>query len=201
MALRRIYTGGNFTIPAPVVSSFDAGQLSVPSTDLSGQTTSQIYQFAGGQAGVGNVCRIQQDIEGAGGGEAHGVIATRFTGTDYGLTLTASTSSISADDTLVVCTNGMVGVGKEPQGALAGSLEVSGSLLLPSVVGTFTADGATPVVVNSPYITANSVAFFSMATPGGTPGIPKVDSKVAGTSISLVSEALDTSVWNYLIVN
>lgn len=67
--------------------------------------------------------------------------------------------------------------------------------------GTFTANGATAVVVSNTSITANSVVLTSMKTVGGTPaGAPYMSAKTVGTSFSMKAAAGDTSVYNYIIM-
>lgn len=67
--------------------------------------------------------------------------------------------------------------------------------------GTFTANGATSVVVNNTSITANSVVIPSVKTVGGTPaGAPYVFAKTPGTSFTMKAAAGDTSVYNYIIL-
>lgn len=81
------------------------------------------------------------------------------------------------------------------------ALLTEGVLSLSGLVGQFVANGTTPVVVNSPYVTASTRAFFSFKTLGGTRGaVPNVSARVAGTSISFVAEAGDTSTYDYLLI-
>lgn len=202
MALRRVYDGTSFSVPEPAVSVFEAGQLSVTSENALAQVQSEIYQFAGGQVGVGNICKIHQQIEGGGGGSAHGVIATRYTGNDYGVTITANATGEVVDDTLVVCTNGNVGIGKEPVGtAQLGSLDISSSLVLSGASGvTPAANGVTPVAVANTLVTASSKIFFSIAVVGGTPGIPRVTTRTPGVGFEFASDLGDTSEYDYIII-
>jgi hypothetical protein len=71
-----------------------------------------------------------------------------------------------------------------------------------TVNGTFTANGATAVVVADTNITANSVVMFGLKTVGGTPaGAPFMSAVTPGTGFSVKAAAGDTSVYNYLIIN
>jgi hypothetical protein len=200
MALRRVYNDTNFTLsPADAVVD---GSLTVQSKNTEAQTTAEFFMSATGQAGVGNVAQITQFIEGGGGGDANGIIATRYTGNDFGVTITASTASTSPSNQFVVCTNGNVGIGKEPVSFAPGSLDISSALHLASAAGQVTADGSTPVVVPNTLVTASSKVFFSLVTAGGTLGVPTVSARVPGTSFSVEStNALDSSVYDYLIIN
>jgi hypothetical protein len=67
--------------------------------------------------------------------------------------------------------------------------------------GTFTANGATAVVVANTAVTANSQIMITLKTVGGTPaGQPFLSAITAGTGFSVKSVAGDTSVYNYMIV-
>lgn len=67
--------------------------------------------------------------------------------------------------------------------------------------GTFTLNGATPVAVGNTSVTANSTITFGMKTAGGTPGaFPSFVSVTPSTGFTVVGAALDTSVYNYIIV-
>lgn len=65
--------------------------------------------------------------------------------------------------------------------------------------GTFTANGATPVVVSNTSVTTESVVSVSIKTVGGTPG-PVISVVVnAGANFTFTGTAGDTSVYNYVI--
>lgn len=67
--------------------------------------------------------------------------------------------------------------------------------------GTFTANGATAVVVANTNITANSVVVYGLKTVGGTPaGAPFMSAVTAGTGFSVKAAAGDTSVYSYSII-
>lgn len=67
-------------------------------------------------------------------------------------------------------------------------------------VGTFIANGVTPVVVADPALTANSIVSFGMKTIGGTPaGAPYISAITAGTGFSVKAAAGDTSTYTYEI--
>lgn len=67
--------------------------------------------------------------------------------------------------------------------------------------GTFTANGATPVVVANTKVTAYSIIIATLKTAGGTVGaIPAVTSITPGTGFSVTGTASDTSIYNYLIL-
>lgn len=68
--------------------------------------------------------------------------------------------------------------------------------------GTFTANGATPVTVANATVTANSQVLVTLKTVGGTVGTsgPNVRTITAGTGFTIAGIALDTSVYNYMII-
>lgn len=67
--------------------------------------------------------------------------------------------------------------------------------------GTFTANGASSVVVANTSVTANSVIIPTLKTVGGTPaGAPYVFAISPGVSFTMRAAAGDTSVYNYVIL-
>lgn len=67
--------------------------------------------------------------------------------------------------------------------------------------GTFTCNGATPVVVANTNITANSQVLITLKTVGGTVGAtPAVKTITPTTGFTVAGTALDTSVYNYAII-
>lgn len=67
---------------------------------------------------------------------------------------------------------------------------------------TFTMNGATPVVVADTRVTANSIIIPTLKTVGGTVGaLPSVKTITPGTGFTVAGTALDTSVYNYAIIN
>lgn len=67
-------------------------------------------------------------------------------------------------------------------------------------MGTLTLNGATPVVVSTTAVTANSRIFLTTNTVGGTPGFHWVSDRTADTSFSVTGTAGDTSVVAWLII-
>ncbi len=68
--------------------------------------------------------------------------------------------------------------------------------------GTVTITGATPVSVATTAFTANSVVSFSLKTVGGTVGeVPSVKTVTPGTGFTVAGTALDTSVYNWFIID
>lgn len=64
--------------------------------------------------------------------------------------------------------------------------------------GTVTLNGATPVTVTEPNITATSTILFTLKTVGGTVGAaPAIQTITVGTGFTVQGTALDTSVYNY----
>lgn len=67
--------------------------------------------------------------------------------------------------------------------------------------GTVTLNGATPVSVANTSITAGSVVTFTLKTVGGTVGAyPAIQTITPGVGFDVAGTALDTSVYNYAIV-
>ncbi|MBB3453896.1 hypothetical protein FHT86_002152 [Rhizobium sp. BK313] len=72
---------------------------------------------------------------------------------------------------------------------------------LPVAGGTVTLNGATPVVVANANVTAGSVIAFALKTVGGTVGaIPAIQTITPGTGFTVAGTALDTSIYNYVII-
>lgn len=67
-------------------------------------------------------------------------------------------------------------------------------------IGTLTLNGATPVVVNTTAVTADSAIFLTVKTVGGTPAFSWVSARTAATSFSVTGTAGDTSVLQWFIV-
>lgn len=68
--------------------------------------------------------------------------------------------------------------------------------------GSFVANGTTAVTVVATGVTANSVIIPSVKTPGGTVGsAPHVGTISAGVNFTMISNALDTSTYSYVILN
>ncbi len=67
--------------------------------------------------------------------------------------------------------------------------------------GTFTANGATSVVVNTAAASDTMIVVMSLKTVGGTPAAaPYIFAKTNGTSFSVRAAAGDTSVYNWAII-
>ncbi len=68
--------------------------------------------------------------------------------------------------------------------------------------GVFTCNGATPVTVVEPKVTANSAIIVTLKTVGGTvsPSVPYITTITAGTGFTITGTASDTSVYNYLCI-
>lgn len=72
---------------------------------------------------------------------------------------------------------------------------------VPCSGGTVPVNGATPVAVANPAVTAGSIIAFTLKTAAGTVGaIPTVATITPGTGFTVVATALDTSVYNYVIL-
>lgn len=68
--------------------------------------------------------------------------------------------------------------------------------------GTFTLNGATPVVVANALVTANSIILITLKTVGGTvsPTLPNVLTITPGTGFTVGGVAADTSVYNFAVL-
>lgn len=83
----------------------------------------------------------------------------------------------------------------------APTITLANITLAASHVGTFTANGATPVSVSNTTVTANSVIIFTLKTVGGTVGAyPAIQTITASTGFTVAATASDTSVYNYAII-
>ena len=81
-----------------------------------------------------------------------------------------------------------------------GGLPTQTAALIYKSEGTFTANGATSVVVADKNYNSASTIRFGLKTVGGTPaGSPYVFAYTAGTSFTVRAVAGDTSVYNYVI--
>jgi hypothetical protein len=68
--------------------------------------------------------------------------------------------------------------------------------------GTIIADGTNTVINSNGNVTSNSSIVLTVKTPGGTNvGKAYVSSVTPGTEFTIKSEAGDTSVYNYIILN
>ncbi len=69
-------------------------------------------------------------------------------------------------------------------------------------VGTFVANGATPVTVSNTSVAVSDMIVFSLNTVGGTVGMhPVIATITAATGFTVVCTALDTSTYNYMIIS
>lgn len=66
--------------------------------------------------------------------------------------------------------------------------------------GTFTANGATPVVVGNTSLAAGDMIIVSRDTPAGTPGAWNITARTNGTSFTFTGTASDTSGFRYWLV-
>lgn len=68
--------------------------------------------------------------------------------------------------------------------------------------GTFVCNGATPVTVVEPNITATTSVIITLKTVGGTvsPSVPYIATITVGTGFTVTGTALDTSTYNYKLI-
>lgn len=68
-------------------------------------------------------------------------------------------------------------------------------------VGTFVANGVTPVSVSNSSIAITDAIIISLNTVGGTVGaLPAIQTITANTGFTVAATALDTSTYNYAII-
>lgn len=68
-------------------------------------------------------------------------------------------------------------------------------------VGTFTANGVTPVTVSNTSVAVSDAIIISLNTVGGTVGaLPAIQTITAATGFTVAATALDTSTYNYCIL-
>ncbi len=69
-------------------------------------------------------------------------------------------------------------------------------------VGTFVANGTTPVVVGNSSVAITDAIIISLNTPGGTVGVsvPALVTITAGVGFTVAALLLDTSTYNYAII-
>jgi hypothetical protein len=89
--------------------------------------------------------------------------------------------------------------------AIGGSTPAPGafSTLAVGQAGTFTLNGATPVTVAAPGVTANSQVLITLKSANsGTVGAqPHVETITPGTGFTVEGTASDTGIYNYAILN
>jgi len=66
--------------------------------------------------------------------------------------------------------------------------------------GTFTLNGATPVVVNNTSLAAGDQIVITRDVPAGTPGVWNLTARTDGASFAVTGTALDTSVMRYSLI-
>jgi hypothetical protein len=94
---------------------------------------------------------------------------------------------------------------KKTNAVVVGGAIVAGGTLLDDhfeTLGTFVCNGATPVTVTDPNVTANSSIVVTLKTVGGTvsPSVPYIATITAGTGFTITGTASDTSTYNYRII-
>ena len=126
------------------------------------------------------------------GGAFNGTVGATTPSTGAFTALTATSGTINSD-TIVT-----LGATQTLTNKTLSAVTISS--IASTQTGTFTANGATAVVVANTAVTANSVISFALKTVGGTPaGAPFLSAVTAGTGFSVKVAAGDTSVYNYTI--
>ncbi len=87
-------------------------------------------------------------------------------------------------------------------GQVVGDLPIpQGRIRLGDYKGTVTLNGATPVTVALPAVSADSLIVFTLKTVGGTVGAyPSIKTITPGTGFTVAGTAADTSIYNYAII-
>lgn len=95
--------------------------------------------------------------------------------------------------------NTAVGTGAAFQ-LVSGPIPKSTTNYITSDSGTWICNGATPVTVAAPNVTANSQILFTLKTVGGTvsPTCPNVLTITAGTGFTCAGVASDTSTYSWM---
>ncbi len=117
----------------------------------------------------------------------------------------AGTSAITLASTTIGATGAVTITGAVSQsGSTTYTTATAGTILKQGAngrVGTFVANGITPVSVANSSITANSVIIFTLKTVGGAVGAyPAIQTITASTGFTVAATASDTSTYNYAII-
>lgn len=117
----------------------------------------------------------------------------------------AGTSAIALAATTVGVTGAVTITGAVSQsGSTTYTTATSGTILKQGAngrVGTFVANGATPVTVNNSSIAITDAIIISLNTVGGTVGVqPHVATITGASGFTVVCTATDTSTYNYAII-
>lgn len=136
---------------------------------------------------------------------------TRVTTTSWrsgGSVLSAATLAVSGNAT-VGGTLGVTGLTTLTAGASSGSditfTAASAGIVLKQGangrVGTFVANGVTPVTINNTSVAITDAIVISLNTVGGTVGVqPHVATITGGAGFTVVCTATDSSTYNYAII-
>lgn len=187
---RRLFPGAHPNVITLMVMVFD--------------TESQLRGFIDPNASVFAVFNSDKPCELVDGtdttlGVHRGPSVYTFGSVTAGATVTAGTGVVATTGGVTATAGGLT--------ATAGGLTVTaGAIRFPATTNgavgvTSVLNGVTPVAVANTSVTANSIIFLTVASAGGTVGVPRISSKTAGTGFSVVSSAGDTSTLNYLIIN
>jgi hypothetical protein len=124
-----------------------------------------------------------------------GLTPTNLDGVTIGATTPAPVSATTLNASgATVLTGAVTGAGFTAAVAAAGALTTA--------AGTFVCNGATPVTVSQAAITANSSVIITLKTVGGTVGArPHLTTITVSTGFTVVGDALDTSTYNYLVID
>jgi len=144
----------------------------------------------------------------AGVGKIDGRIAAVTSGTIAGATINSSViggSTPAAGSFTTVNASGLTTTaGVSTSDNLTSTVAAKGLVLKQGangLVGTFTANGTTPVSVATTAIAVSDAIIISLNTVGGTVGVqPHVATITAATGFTVVCTASDTSVYNYAII-
>lgn len=126
-----------------------------------------------------------------------------------GLTVTTSTGTLTIPNSVVLTGPAASGTAATLAGSetltnktlTSPTINLATLTLAAAQVGTFTANGATPVTVSNAAVTANSNIIITLKTVGGTVGAyPAIKTITASTGFTVAATASDTSVYNYAII-
>lgn len=173
-----IATGGAaaLLIGASGIVTFNVGAVGTPSLTFASDTDTGLYWIGANSFGLAANGVVQATITTAG---INGIL-----GATTAAAATVTTLSASGAATFTTATSGPV----LKQGANG-------------LVGTFVANGATPVTVSNTSVAITDAIVISLNTVGGTVGVqPHVATITGASGFTVVCTASDTSTYNYALI-
>lgn len=190
VALTAPATSATLTIADGKTATFSAS-ITVTGTDGKSLTVTNSGTFGGGDAWVlaiaaGKTLTVSNSITLAG---TDSTVMT-FPSTSATMARTDASQSFTGNQTFA--------------GTTIFSVAASGPVLKQGAngrVGTFTANGVTPVVVSNSSVAATDAIIISLNTVGGTPVLqPYIATLTASTGFTVIAGVGDSSTYNYAII-